>query len=184
MSKTSAEIQEAIQRLAGTFGVEILQVVDTIATSDVDEDTLTFDTEAVKGVLLSPVPNDGMMLYPANKSTVKIGFSTKTTAFLLQASDLEKARITIGNCEYFIDKDGIKLHGDNFDGIAKVKELTEKYNNLENQVNSILAILKATVIPLAPSGTYPFASLYAAVNNLTPTQQSEIENTKVKHGNS
>lgn len=70
----------------------------------------------------------------------------------------------------------------NNNGIPKVTPLTSKINALENLVNSILNALKTTVIPLAPSGSYPFAPLYAALNDITPiTAQSDLENTKLKH---
>lgn len=74
------------------------------------------------------------------------------------------------------------FNGGNNNGIPKVTPLTAKINALENLVNGILNALKTTVIPLAPSGTYLFAPLYAALNDITPiTAQSDLENTKVKH---
>jgi len=170
MSKESAQIIEAIQRIAGTFGVEIIQVVDTIVTSDVNEDKLTFGTDAIKGVLLSPVPNDGIILYPANGSTVKIAYSTKTTAFLLQASDLQKARITIGECEYFIDKDGIKLHGDDFGGLVKVNSLVSAYNTVVTDLIAIQTALNTLGQPIT-------------ITSMAKTA-IELENNKVQHGNS
>lgn len=167
MSKDSAQIIEAIQRISGTFGKEIIQVIDTIVTSDVDEDKLTIDTEVIKGVLLSPVPNDGLVLYPSKGSTVKIAYSTKTTAFLLQASDLEKARITIGLCEYFIDKDGIKLHGDNLGGLVIAQVTAAKIAALETFCNTV-----ASALGITPP---PFSATTTAI---------ELQNIKVQHGNS
>ena len=79
------------------------------------------------------------------------------------------------------EKDLIKLNEGDNNGLAIVKELTTKYNNLENKYNSLLQILQTVIIPLAPSGTYPFAQLFASQQPLTPTQQSEIENKKVTH---
>ena len=183
MSKESAQIAEAIQRLAGTYNIQILQVVDTIVTSEVDETKLTFDTEFIKGVSVSAVPNDGIVLYPANGSTVKIALATKIPAFLVQSSDLEKARITIGDCEYFIDKDGIKLHGDNYGGLVKVGVNSTALNNLQTEINTLKLAVTALMAGYAPiDGGVSLAAFNAVI--LPQINISQIENTKVKHGNS
>lgn len=78
--------------------------------------------------------------------------------------------------------DEITFLDGSYGGVVKVADLVTKINALENQVNSILTTLKSTSIPLAPSGTYPFASLYASLSNLNTTTAADLENTKVKHG--
>lgn len=84
----------------------------------------------------------------------------------------------------FYEVDKILLNGDNYGGLVKVQELTNKINALENLTNNILSALKGTTIPLAPTGTYPFAPLYAAFNLIAPiTTKTELENSTVKHGN-
>ena len=66
------------------------------------------------------------------------------------------------------------------DGIPLVNPLVSKINALESQINSILAILKATIIPLAPTGTYPFATLYASVNPIAPvTNKNDLQNPDI-----
>ena len=66
------------------------------------------------------------------------------------------------------------------DGIPLVNPLVSKINALESQINSILAILKTTVIPLAPTGTYPFATLYASVNPIAPvTNKNDLQNPDI-----
>lgn len=78
--------------------------------------------------------------------------------------------------------DTITINGGDNDGLVKVAALKDKINALENLVNGILNVLKATSIPLAPSGTYPFATLYTSLNAITPvTSQSDLENPDVKH---
>jgi hypothetical protein len=76
-----------------------------------------------------------------------------------------------------------------YGGIPKVVDpensnagLLKKYNDLEEKLNTILSILKSTTIPLAPTGTYPFAPLYSSVNPLSLTLKSEIENKSISHG--
>ena len=66
-------------------------------------------------------------------------------------------------------------------GLINIADLVQKVNNLENKQNDILTILKTITIPLAPSGTYPFNTNFTSVQPLTPTEQGDIEDTKVKH---
>ena len=66
-------------------------------------------------------------------------------------------------------------------GLVKVADLKTKLNNLENKVNELITTLKGIVIPLAPSGTYPFAPVFASTTSLTPTEEADIKNDKVKH---
>jgi hypothetical protein len=47
-------------------------------------------------------------------------------------------------------------------------------------VNTILDTLKTIVIPLAPSGTYPFAPLFTTINDLPAQNKSDLEETKIK----
>jgi len=76
----------------------------------------------------------------------------------------------------------IKFNDGSNEGIPKVVALASKIAAVETLVNNILTVLKATTIPLAPSGTYPFAALYAALSVIAPiTSQASIEDTKVKH---
>lgn len=101
---------------------------------------------------------------------------------VLSVAEADKVVADIGGITFEINSDGIQLNGDGFDGLVKVGALKSKLNSIENKVNSILQTLQSVVVPLAPSGTYPFAPLFASITALGQTQQSEIENTKVKHG--
>lgn len=74
----------------------------------------------------------------------------------------------------------IEFNGGAKNGLPMVAPLVTKINALENLVNSILNVLKSTTIPLAPTGTYPFAPLYTALADILPiTAQADIENTDI-----
>lgn len=88
-----------------------------------------------------------------------------------------------GHVTMFSAVEEIQLNGKNFGGLIKIEKLVDKVNALENLVNNLLTTLKNTSITLAPSGTYPFAPLYAAFNSISPiTNKSDLENTTVNHG--
>lgn len=119
-------------------------------------------------VRLNASDKDGFKLIPKNNSIVLVTLINKTTGYVAMISEVDE----------------IHLNGINEDGIVKVNDLVTKLNNLENLVNNILTTLKSTTIPLAPSGTYPFAPLYTSYNNIAPlTNKNDLENPKIKHGN-
>ena len=71
--------------------------------------------------------------------------------------------------------------GDN-EGLVKVIELTEQINKVEDKVNDILTHYKAHFVIDPISGTAgPLMSAPPAPINIINTQQSQIENKKVKH---
>lgn len=128
----------------------------------------------------------GIAIIPKKDSFVVVTFISKTLCFISVCSEVEKILIDIPEVSGVAEKIKIKntkieLNDGNNAGIVKVKELTQKVNKLETQLNQVLTILKTTVIPLAPSGTYPFAPLYSALSDIVLTNQNEIENPDIKH---
>lgn len=126
-------------------------------------------------VMLMAVVDNGVLFEPAVGSTVKVIMSDNIEPCIVQYSDIENITITANT--------KIKLNGDSYGGIGKTEEIAKKISNLETQVNNILNTLKTTTIQLAPSGTYPFAPLYAKITPITPTTtQSDISNPDIVHG--
>lgn len=87
-----------------------------------------------------------------------------------------------GYIAMFGELESIAIRGDQYGGLVKVEDLVSKLNAIENKVNSIINTLNSTVIPLAPSGSYPLSTDFESVGTLTNTQKSDIENENVKHG--
>ena len=177
MSDSNREITEAIQRLAGTWGKDYMNVIVAKVVS-VDDEAMTCSVDPVNdsstvtidNVLLSAEANDGLVQYPSIDSIVLVAYGVKQQPFILMFSDIDKCRITIDQCDFFIDKNGIKLFGDNYGGLVKVDDLVAKINTLENTINQI-AVWALTVTP-------PLT-----ITPIVPTTAIEISNTKVQHGN-
>jgi hypothetical protein len=172
MSKESRDIAEAIRALSGMDDLSFES--SACKVKSVDPTNMTCDVEPLDGsadlldVRLNANYGKGFTLIPKKDSIVVVTQLSDATAFVSMVSEVEQ----------------IYLAGDDNKGIVKVSELVDKVNRLENQINNILTVLKSTTIPLAPSGTYPFAPLYSAINNITPlTTINDLENTKVQHGN-
>ena len=110
----------------------------------------------------------GMLIIPEDNSIVIVSFLSDSSYFVSMFSKVKF----------------IYLNGDNYNGLVRVDPLVDKVNALENLVNNLLTALQGVSIPLAPSGTYPFAPIFAAYSPINPiTKVSDLENTTVLHGN-
>jgi hypothetical protein len=184
-------IRTAVEQMSGTFGKDSVSLL-VCKVKSVDEDKSTCIVVTKSGKESVEIPNvslqvgvcDGLQIIPKVDSDVLILRSTYQSPFVVNWSDVDKYYIQVGDSSFTIENDGtMQLNDGAYDGLVKVKDLTDKINALENLVNNLLNTLKSTTIPLAPSGTYPFAPLYAAFNPIQPiTQQSDIENKNITHG--
>ena len=157
-------LQKIMEEKMGGHGSRLCSVLSVSGTTC---DVQTLDDEVkIIGARLQTEDSNGVLLTPKVGSFVVVTPITDFEFVVVMYSAI----------------DSIKFLDGSFGGLIKITDLVTKVNNLENQVNSILSILKATTIPLAPSGTYPFATLYAALSSLTNTIVSDIENNKITHG--
>lgn len=160
-----SEIKNAVNTLVGIEDMVYFNDCEVVSTNEDERTCIVQNGVNEIEVRLMPVIDDGILIMPVIGSTVSVLQSDRYDPVIVQYSEVEKI---------------ILMGGDN-KGLVKVVELKNKLNAVENQLNSILNILKTTSIPLAPSGTYPFAPLYASLNPLTPTQQTDIENPLIQH---
>lgn len=175
---TKQAARRAIRKIAGT---EDLHIVD-IEFAEVNSVNMTERTcvvtpitgksnAQISDVSLSIDRNDGEIRKPTIGSIVGIAISNQLDAFVFAWSDL----------------DMIIWKGGNYNGLVKVKELTDKLNNLEQKVNNLINAMAThthlSASPGSPTGVST-ASVppYTPDQLITPTQQSELENTLIKHG--
>lgn len=184
-------IRTAIRKIANTYKIDAPTVVKCSVIS-VNKSSRSCSCKQISGkssvtlnnVQLQADPSDGELKIPAVGSTVLVLTSTYNQSYIVQFSDLDEWKVTVGNAEIDVLSNKIQFGDGSYEGLVKVVELTQKINNLENQINDILHVLKTTSIPLAPSGTYPFAPLYTAILPIDPiTNKTEIQNNKITHGN-
>ena len=174
-----SNIQSSIRKLAGVDLADSVKMFDAKVIL-VNENERTVQVEMIGGKSANKITarlmaslDDGCYIIPKTDSTVIIAMSTHVEPYVAMFSDVLK----------------ITWLGGYYEGVPIVKHPTDtnkgllkKINNLENQINDILQILKTTTIPLAPSGTYPFAPLYTAVNPIAPvTSQTDIEHPNILH---
>lgn len=116
----------------------------------------------------STATTTGFVLVPKVGSIVLVSFLADTEYYVSMVSDV----------------DTIFLNGNNYEGIVKAVDLSQKLNNLENNLNAVLTALKGITVTIGSGGgAVPFAPFFSAINSLTLTVPANIENTTVKHGN-
>lgn len=115
---------------------------------------------------------------PVIGTTCLIGIidGQEVVTFLINAEEVELVETRSENIVY--------NGGDNF-GLVKVKELTDKLNTLENDINGLKKIFSAWKPPTAPTIDNGAAlkstiTLWAG-QSIKVTAQAEIENDKIKH---
>ncbi len=99
---------------------------------------------------------------------------------VVSVSAIDAVDVIVADTSIAISKDGVVLNGGSV-GATKTDKLVEKINALENNLNSILSVLKGITVVLAPSGTVPFAPFFSTINNLVTSTQAELEDAKLKH---
>ena len=185
MSALTQAVETAIKKIAGN--IQIRQIIIGVA-KNVRETTCDLERINAPTLLdcrLNAIDDNlqnFVTIYPKENSNIIVGIieNDKTDAVVLQCSEVEKVKLKIGEQTLLIDKEGfIFNNGQNY-GLVKVKELTQKLNNVENKLNTILSTLQGVSITLAPSGTFAFAPIFSNIQPLQTTQQLSIENTKIK----
>lgn len=145
-----------------------------------------------KDVWLMPEINDGILYVPAIGSTVIVENNANLQPYIVMWSEIDKILWVGGGSAIQIDKDGIKLDGDSFEGIMKVTPSVQAWNDLQNDINQLKQLFTTIcATPLVTTSVGSPDAFYTAFNSamttwnastLTVTSKSDIENTKVKHG--
>ena len=180
------EVTTAIQKLAGTFNEDkVKMVVGTVESVEGNTCTCTIDDEmSLPGVQLQAGVCDGWLLKPAIGSTVVIFYSIQNDPFVGLYSDIESAYLQAGSGSLEILSDrSITFNDGSLGGIVEAITLTQKLNNLENNVNQLISNFNSHVhsgVTTGPGSSGPTPSVVAG--SLTPTTISEISNSKITHG--
>lgn len=181
-------IKQAIKRMSNP------NIMQTYLCEVESVDGLKCDCKPVHGgasffdVRLKSILDDsdnGLILTPKKGSLVLVGLieNNEASAFIVQYSDIEELTFkNVNGMSFEVLKSLLKLNGDSEGGLVKVKELTDKLNNVENKLNDLIIACQSQTVALAATGSFALAPFFTSVTPLQPTQKTEIENQKVKHG--
>jgi hypothetical protein len=147
-------------------------IVCNVVSDSVDMTEKTCDVKTLEGGLITNV-----RLLPSNVNGLFIKPSDNSLVLVHSISDHDYYVVM------FSQFDEMDLGDGSFGGIAKIQQLTTKLNNLENKVNSIISTFNTHVHSGVTTGAGSSAATLTTISGtLTPTDQSELENIKVKHG--
>lgn len=161
---------------------KVLRVSDALCSVDVDGLTLTdVQLRAVNNGEQSKVlvtPKVGSYVLVADLSC-----GNKTLLAAIAYSEIDKVEITIEQTNLSIDKDGIAIDGGANHGLVKVQELTDRLNAIEKDLNRLKVVFGTgwAIVPQDGGAALKAAAATWASSSLRETQQSDLENTKVKH---
>ncbi len=101
---------------------------------------------------------------------------------VLLADELEELNVQIGDQQISITREGITLNEGKLGGIIKIADLTSKINTLEREFNTLKQVLTSwTPVPQDGGASLKASAASWAGRQLQLTQQSDYEDTKVKH---
>ena len=170
MSVLVTDIRQAIQALSGFNDLTFEGIPCTV--SDINTTEMTCTCTPINGdaeffdVLLNADADKGFTLIPANNSVVIVQQTSQATAYVSMVSKVDQ----------------VYLAGDANGGLVKVQVLNAALNNLQTEINTLKIAITALMAGYAPiDGGVALSTFTALV--LPQINISQIENTKVQHGN-
>jgi hypothetical protein len=177
MSNQATDIREAIRALSGMD--ELSYETSICKVLSVDESNFTCKCEPIDGsadffgVLLNADKKKGFVLIPKVGSFVVISQMSETTSCVVMVSEVSQVYIA----------------GDENGGLVKVQILNAALNNLQTEINTLKTTLSAnltamgTALSAVDGGVTTAQAGILSALVLPQINISQIENTKVKHGN-
>jgi hypothetical protein len=171
MSNQATDIREAIRTLSGMD--ELSYETSICKVLSVDEPNFTCKCEPIDGsadffgVLLNADKKKGFVLIPKVGSFVVISQMSETTSCVVMVSEVSQVYIA----------------GDENGGLVKIEVLKSALNTLQTEINTLKALtLTAITVYSGVLDGGASASAFGAAT-LPQINITQIENTKVKHGN-
>lgn len=179
-------VQTAIKKEAGKL--QIKQTIVGTATN-IRETLCNIEREnapTLFDVRLNAIDDDlqsFVTVYPKEGSKVIAGIieNLKTEAVVLRCSEVEKIKLKIGNQTAYIDKNGFVFNDGTLGGLVKVGDLTQRLNNLENDINGLKNAFNTWIVFPGDGGAALKAITAAWTSQrISVTQQANIENKNIK----
>lgn len=186
----NGDIVFAVQKIAGTHQRDQVYMA-TATVESVDEATRTCSVNMLSGngeitienVQLMCGVDDGFLLIPTVGSSVIVGYSNYNQAYIALFSAIDKILFSIGDSAIQFTDGKLQFNDGSYDGLVRVIELTQKLNNVENLLNSLIGKFNNhTHAIVGGGGGSASATPTPETGTVTPTKQDEIENKSITHG--
>lgn len=181
MADYKSDIRNSIRTIANNGGAIDYSSVVFCVVDSVDEAKRTCNVTTISNEVELEIPDvylqastdNGFILYPKVGSDVAILLQEKVHPIVVMYSAVDKVLASQPLWQFNKGENG---------GIVKVIELTQKLNAVENLLNSLQSIFNSWVV-VPNDGGAALKALLATwdVPNLTPTQRTDIEDTKITH---
>ena len=173
------QIKEAIETMSGTRGQQLVKLVECEVIS-VDESKRTCNVSVIGGnaeydienVRLMATVDDGILIIPTVGSQIIVAHNNKNVRYICQFSEIDKVLLITGDTTIEIKDGSVKFNDGSFDGFVKIKDLTDKLNDMVRLLNIELGKIQTGII--AGGGSY-------TPTNLQNFNKSDYENTKLTH---
>lgn len=192
MSRAAQELADKIRRL--TQPAEI--TLDGEVTA-VDESDYTCTVKLANGLELTPVQlkalkgaSDTVVVVPQVGSDVQV-INIGNPDWMVISCDVVDKVIIKAAVKVQIDCEDVVINGGSNNGLVIVGDLVQKLNAIEQDVNNLKTALQTALTTPASEPGNGASSVFQQVLNgavaswygqqLQTTQQSDLENTKVKH---
>lgn len=143
---------------------KVLEVDSEARTCNIDIDGTT-----LPGVLLQPLIDNttGIAVFPKVGAQALCLYNAEWDGWvLLQASDIERVQLNIGDTSIEVSADGVLFNGGDNGGLVNVSTLKSAFNAVVSDIATIATALKSLGKPIVTTSTI---------------LDNTIEDTKVKH---
>jgi len=176
---------EFITKLRQIMSVSNPVFIALVKAVNMDTNTCTIDFNGVDveevNLSASGEKDKTIIVYPKiNKPAIFGKLGNSNQFFLIHAAEAELIIIETGDSKIEVKQSEILLNGGTLGGLIKIDDLISKVNAIENAFNSLLTHYKAHN-HLHPQGSTTAFVAPSTQGNLTNTQKSDLENTKIKH---
>jgi hypothetical protein len=177
------QIKQYIREIVGTQEPTIqLGTIESVNGMVAEVKILLSESTISARLIAAPVADVGVLSTPKVGSFVAVALLSDTDSVVVLCSELEMLDIIVGAIKLQLNGNELLINDGENGGLVKVEALTAKISALEAKVNDLITRLQGVVIPLAPSGTYPFLQVFSAVTPIQPTtQRADLENELIKH---
>ncbi|MFB6456579.1 hypothetical protein ACE38W_15010 [Chitinophaga sp. Hz27] len=187
---SDGQITRAVRQLAG---VDLQDSIELILCSvdSVNEEENTCVCTPINGQTTVPLidvqlmaeVNDGVLIVPAIGSSVMVLASKYQSPVVVMFSSLSKIEMIVGGASVEIRDGKITLNDGSFAGLVKVIELTNRLNLIETKINDMISLFNNHIHTGVQTGSGSSAVTSTPISGtLTPTTQTDIENTEIVHG--
>ena len=143
---------------------KVIEIDTEARTANIDVDGTT-----LPGVLLQPIIDNstGIVIFPKVGATALCLYNAEYDGWiLLQASDIERVQLNIGDTSIEVSADGVLFNGGNNGGLVNINTLKSAFNAVVTDITALYTALKGLGVPLVQTS----ASL-----------SDNIEDNSIKH---